>query len=72
MLDVCSGQFGNINAVAGAANVSNSITSVPMLAMAAIGFGFAYLAYQRSVEGGSAPVTKNNPSAKGEIEDDEL
>lgn len=64
--------FGNINAVAGATNVSNSITGVPMLAMAAIGFGFAYLAYQRSVEGGSAPVAKNNPSAKGEIEDDEL
>ncbi|KAE9536283.1 PTS fructose transporter subunit IIC [Ursidibacter arcticus] len=64
--------FGNISAVGAATNVSNSINSVPMLAMAAIGFAFAYMVYQRSVEGGSAPVAKNTTSAKGEIEDDEL
>ena len=64
--------FGNISAVGAATNVSNSINSVPMLAMAAIGFAFAYMVYQRSVEGGSTPVAKNTTSAKGEIEDDEL
>lgn len=39
-----------------------------MLAMAAIGFAFAYIVYQRSVEGGSAPVAKQNTTSdKGEI-----
>lgn len=65
--------FGNINAVGASTGVSNSISSVPMLAMAAIGFAFAYIVYQRSVEGGSAPVAKQNTTSdKGEIEDDEL
>ncbi|MCT8628812.1 PTS sugar transporter subunit IIC [Glaesserella parasuis] len=65
--------FGNINVVGASTGVSNSISSVPMLAMAAIGFAFAYIVYQRSVEGGSAPVAKQNTTSdKGEIEDDEL
>lgn len=65
--------FGNVTTVGAAAGVSNNINSVPMLAMAAIGFAFAYMVYQRSVENGnSTPAAKQQTSAKGEIEDDEL
>lgn len=64
--------FGNISAVSSATKVSNSINSVPMLAMAAIGFAFAYIVYQRSVESSSKPTTQHTVSNKGEIEDDEL
>lgn len=70
--------FGNVAAIGNAldgllpSSLGRSYNGVPMLAMAAIGVAFAYMVYQRSVEGGNAPVTKNTPSAKGEIEDDEL
>ncbi|EXI62633.1 PTS fructose transporter subunit IIC [Mannheimia granulomatis] len=64
--------FGNVTAASVKAGVVNNINSVPMLAMAAIGFAFAYIVYQRSTETGSAPVAQKSTSAKGEIEDDEL
>lgn len=70
--------FGNVAAIGNALDgllpnaLGRSYNGVPMLAMAAIGLAFAYMVYQRSVESGNAPVTKNTTSAKGEIEDDEL
>lgn len=75
--------FTNLSAVGNAVNtllpspLSNSFNSIPMLAMAIIGFSLAYLAYQREVsqpQNASAPtIEKNSPfSATGEIEDDEL
>ncbi|MGV6987479.1 PTS mannose/fructose/sorbose/N-acetylgalactosamine transporter subunit IIC [Testudinibacter sp. P80/BLE/0925] len=71
--------FGNIAAIGNAldgllpAALGRSYNSVPMLAMAAIGFGFAILAYQRSVnESNNTAQTQKSTSATGEIEDDEL
>ncbi|QIW16491.1 PTS fructose transporter subunit IIC [Pasteurellaceae bacterium RH1A] len=64
--------FGNINAVGAKAGVANAITNVPMLAMAAIGLALAIMVYNRSVNEGSPVQAAKTPSAKGEIEDDEL
>ncbi len=71
--------FSNVSAIGNAVNgllpapLANSFNSVPMLAMAAIGFGFAYLAYQRELANATAPKAKQETqSTAGEIEDDEL
>ncbi|TNH04097.1 PTS sugar transporter subunit IIC [Testudinibacter sp. TR-2022] len=71
--------FGNVAAIGNAldgllpSSLGRSYNSLPMLAMAAIGFAFAVMVYQRSVnDNDSSTSAKKSTSATGEIEDDEL
>ncbi|TNG95368.1 PTS sugar transporter subunit IIC [Pasteurellaceae bacterium USgator11] len=71
--------FGNVAAIGNAldgllpSSLGRSYNSLPMLAMAAIGFAFAVMVYQRSVnDNDSNTSAKKSTSATGEIEDDEL
>lgn len=72
--------FGNIQAIGGvlgglSEDFTTPLNSLPMLSIALIGFGAAYLEYKKSI---SAPTVKSvssgadSQSEEGEIEDDEF
>ena len=72
--------FGNIQAIGGIVSTlseefSTPLNSLPMLSIALIGFGAAYLEYKKSIGTSQIqPITKAQSTdvMEGEIEDDEL